>query len=40
MIKQIQCTERGKMSFRMKSFEEILNPFLTEKWLVEFQTLR
>ena len=34
MIKQIQHTETGKMSFRMTSFEEILNYFkLRNNWL-------
>ena len=34
MIKQIQHTETGKMSFRMTSFEEILNYFKVRNgWL-------
>ena len=34
MIRQIQHTETGKMSFRMASFEEILNYFkLRNGWL-------
>ena len=34
MIKQIQHTEIGKISFRMTSFEEILNYFkLKNGWL-------
>ena len=34
MIKQIQHTEKGKMSLRMTSFEEILNYFkLRNCWL-------
>ena len=34
MLKQIQHTETGKMSFQMTSFEEILNYFkLRNGWL-------